>query len=176
VAVYPKTGSINDRGGFFLSSDGGQNFETQNQGLPLSAKPSALTVNITNPRGESTDVNFFLGSFENSSNGAKIYKITYIVGIEQISSEIPSQYILKQNYPNPFNPSTKIDFAITRKDFVSLKIFNSLGKEVADLVNDDLTPGSYSYEFNAASLTSGLYFYKLQTGGFTETRKMLLIK
>jgi hypothetical protein len=176
VAVFPKTGNINDNGGFFLSSDG-QNFKKQNQGLPLQTKPSALTANITNQRGESSEVNFFLGSFGSDSTGAKIYKITYIVGIEQISTEIPDGYGLKQNYPNPFNPSTKIEFDIPQNSgMVKLIVYNSLGKVVSILVNNDLQPGSYEYTFDGDGLTSGVYFYKLESKNFSQTKKMLLIK
>lgn len=96
--------------------------------------------------------------------------------IQQLSSETPDAYKLSQNYPNPFNPSTSITFDIVDKGFVSLKIYDMIGREVANLVNKELNAGSYTYNFDAGKLNSGIYFYKLQTGNFTETKKMMLIK
>ena len=99
-----------------------------------------------------------------------------ISSVSTISSEIPSEYKLDQNYPNPFNPSTKITFSLPNNDYVSLKVFDITGKEVAVLVNESLNPGSYEVRFDAANLPSGTYFYRLQTDGIFETKKMLLIK
>ncbi len=98
-----------------------------------------------------------------------------VVGIEKID-EIPTIYELGQNYPNPFNPSTLIKFAIPTSGLVSLKIFNILGEEVATLVNEVKPVGIYQVSFNASNLTTGMYIYRLQSGNFTATKKMLLIK
>jgi hypothetical protein len=87
-----------------------------------------------------------------------------------------STYKLNQNYPNPFNPSTSIEFAVAGKGFVSLKVFDILGKEVATLVNEVKDAGTYSLNFNAAKLTSGVYFYRLQTDKFTDMKSMVLVK
>ena len=97
---------------------------------------------------------------------------------DEISVEIikPLEYVLEQNYPNPFNPSTKIRFQISNIGFVSLKVFDVLGKEIATLVNEVISPGSYEYEFDATNLTSGMYFYKMRAGSFIETKKMILLK
>ncbi len=110
-----------------------------------------------------------------------------VIGIQTISSDIPKSFSLSQNYPNPFNPSTKINFSIpsvetTRQAkpkawrVVSLKIFNALGSEITTLVNQQLQPGTYSVEWDASNYPSGLYFYKLTSGNFTETKRMILIK
>ncbi|NNJ51844.1 MAG: T9SS type A sorting domain-containing protein [Ignavibacteriaceae bacterium] len=88
----------------------------------------------------------------------------------------PSEFKLEQNYPNPFNPSTTIKYSISTKSFVTLKIFNILGKEMTTIVNKELDAGSYEVEFDAATLNSGVYFYKLEAGSFSETKKMLLMK
>jgi hypothetical protein len=98
------------------------------------------------------------------------------VGINNISSEIPDKYALYQNYPNPFNPNTNIKFDIIKQGFVTLKIYDILGKEVATLVNEVLNPGFYSVQFSNNRLSSGIYFYKISTESFTEIKKMLLIK
>lgn len=89
---------------------------------------------------------------------------------------IPSAFSLSQNYPNPFNPSTKISYAIPTEGLVRLSIYNILGRQVATLVNDFRRAGYYDADFNASDLASGLYFYKLESGSFTETKRMLLIK
>lgn len=98
------------------------------------------------------------------------------VGVQTISNELPSAYNLAQNFPNPFNPSTKINFSIPKSGFVTLKIYDLAGKEAASLVNERLTAGTYGVDFNAAGLTSGIYFYSLRTSDFSETKKMMLIK
>jgi hypothetical protein len=85
-------------------------------------------------------------------------------------------YSLAQNYPNPFNPSTKISYSIKEDGFVTLKVYDILGVEIATLVNEQKTAGSYEADFNAASLPSGMYIYKLHAGSFTDVKKMLLTK
>jgi hypothetical protein len=96
-------------------------------------------------------------------------------GVEKIN-EMPSSFSLSQNYPNPFNPSTKISFALPKYSSVSLKVYDVIGKEVALLISDELAAGSYSIDFNASKLSSGIYFYELRAGYFTKTMKMLVIK
>lgn len=89
---------------------------------------------------------------------------------------LPEKFTLSQNYPNPFNPTTNIKYQIADNSFVTLKIFDVIGREVKTLVNETKTPGSYSVDFNASDLSSGVYFYKIQAGDFSETKKMMLIK
>ena len=106
------------------------------------------------------------------------------VSIGSIGTETPKEYSLKQNYPNPFNPITKIKFDIPALSFpnvsignpVQLKVYDIMGKEVQTLVNERLQPGTYEASFDGSMLNSGVYFYKLMTDGFTETKKMLMIK
>ncbi len=110
----------------------------------------------------------------------KIYKSTNAgyIGLIPVSSELPRKFQLHQNYPNPFNPSTKIKFEIPSGagDNVILTIYDALGREVSVLVNENLKPGIYETEFNAQELPSGIFFYKLSAGDFTDTRKMILLK
>lgn len=105
-----------------------------------------------------------------------IYFTEAVTSINPISSNVPERYSLSQNYPNPFNPTSKIKFDITKANFVSLKIYNSLGQEVSKLVNENLTPGTYEVTFDGAGLNSGIYFYTIQSGDFVETKKMMLVK
>ena len=92
------------------------------------------------------------------------------------SADIPTDYALKQNYPNPFNPSTTITYQIPKDGFVTLKVYDVLGREVATLVNKTKQAGKYSVEFSSNQLSSGTYFYRLTSGDFTEINKMLMIK
>jgi photosystem II stability/assembly factor-like uncharacterized protein len=105
-----------------------------------------------------------------------ISKYNYPIGIEPIGTEIPSAFSLSQNYPNPFNPSTFIKFDVSKSSFVSLKIFDALGREIAALVNEQLKPGTYQVDWDGTNYTSGVYFYKLYTESYTATKKMILVK
>lgn len=98
-----------------------------------------------------------------------------ITGV-QSTGLVANKFELSQNYPNPFNPSTQINFSIPKNDLVTLKIFNTLGQEVATLVNGKMKPGSYEVNFNASNLASGVYFYNLTAGSYTSTMKMILLK
>jgi len=99
-----------------------------------------------------------------------------IIDIKQDGTEIPNSYTLRQNYPNPFNPVTKISFDIPKKSFVSLSVYDILGKEVAKLINEEKAAGRYILDFNASNLSAGVYFYKLDAGNFTETKRMVVLK
>lgn len=98
------------------------------------------------------------------------------IGVKSISSKVPDKFILSQNYPNPFNPSTKIKFSIPKTGFVTLSVYNSIGREIDKLVSRELKAGVYETDFDGSKYASGVYFYKLDAHGFSETRKMLLIK
>ena len=101
-----------------------------------------------------------------------------LTSINPNNTIIPQEFYLKQNYPNPFNPSTNLEFGISKLGFVSLKVYDVLGNEVATLVNENLHPGNYNYQLSTVNyqLPSGVYFYRLTTEGFTDTKRMLLIK
>jgi hypothetical protein len=85
-------------------------------------------------------------------------------------------YSLNQNYPNPFNPVTKINFEIPKQGLVSLKIYDVQGREVRTLVNEVKAPGVYAFDFNGTELSSGVYFYRMEANGYTDIKKMMLIK
>jgi hypothetical protein len=131
----------------------------------IGYRSDSTTVNIT--RSNLDSVNFYLT------------KLT--TGVNPISNNIPDKYFLYQNYPNPFNPSTNIKYrvpsgSITNNSFTSLKVYNILGKEIAILVNEKQSPGTYEINFDASSLPSGIYFYKIITDSYSETKRMILIK
>ena len=132
-------------------------------------------------------------SYSFSDNGLNTGKYTYRLkqidfdGTFSYSDQVevdvvaPAEYSLDQNYPNPFNPSTRISFSLAVDSKVSLKIFDILGQEVASLVNQDLTAGVHNYDFNAAGINSGVYFYRIEATGqngakFVDSKKMILVK
>ncbi|MBK7632306.1 MAG: T9SS type A sorting domain-containing protein [Ignavibacteriales bacterium] len=137
-----------------------------------------------NGNGTTTETQSYSFVDNNLSSGKYLYRLKQIDfdGTFEYSNEIevivtiPEKFELSQNYPNPFNPSTKIKYQIVTSNPVSLKIYDVLGNEVATLVNEVQPSGNYEVTFDAASLSSGTYFYKLQTGSLVETKKMLLLK
>ncbi len=108
-------------------------------------------------------------------NGFFAKQIMTTTGITT-NNEIPSGFSLSQNYPNPFNPVTNIKFSIPKAGLVTLKVYDITGKEVAQLVNQNMNAGVYTFDFDASSLSSGAYFYRISTDGFTDVKKMMLVK
>jgi len=125
---------------------------------------------------------FIGGDVADSTNGWNFFalKISQKLGatIEEDEFILPINYSLSQNYPNPFNPETTISYSLSKSEHVTLKVFDVLGREVATLVDESKQAGTYNSTFNTlhSSLTSGIYFYRLQSGGYSETKKMLIIK
>lgn len=104
-----------------------------------------------------------------------------LIGVQQISTEVPVKFSLSQNHPNPFNPSTKIKFELPKTDLtgradVQIKVYDVLGREIVTLVNEKLRPGIYETEFNGDNLSSGVYFYVFKAGNYIESKKMILLK
>jgi len=108
--------------------------------------------------------------------GGQISKSDQLMGITPISGEVPNSFSLSQNYPNPFNPTTNIEFAIPKSSNVVLKVYNILGKEAATIYSGFLSAGKYVTNFNASELSTGINFYTINAGNFTETKKMILVK
>ncbi len=98
------------------------------------------------------------------------------IGIEPISTIIPGKFSLEQNYPNPFNPETKIKFSVPQRSYVKLSIFDVTGKTVDKLVDESIDAGTYEVKWNATSKPSGVYFYRLETGEYSSTKKMIVVK
>jgi len=154
-----------------------------NYWTPLAGSPALTGADFSNPKLAGLEVTTYVGAFGTTNDwilgwtnfNPKNYTPNPI-GIKQISTEVPSVFELSQNYPNPFNPSTKINFSIPKAGFVTLKVYDITGKEVANLVNQNLNTGKYEFEFNASQLTTGIYFYTLRTENFSQTNKMMLIK
>ena len=113
-----------------------------------------------------------------TSSGFDFITIKYsqTVGVNQISGNLPEKFLLEQNYPNPFNPNTNIRYTIEEAGYTSLTVYNSVGIEISTLISENLQAGSYSAEFNAENYPSGVYYYKLTSGDFTQVKKMILLK
>ena len=118
--------------------------------------------------------NFYITGY----TGIKMLTLKYSqpMGIKQISSNVPEKYTLYQNYPNPFNHSTNLRFEIMEMRFVKLVIYDMLGREVSTPVNEELKPGTYEIDWSSSDCTSGVYFYKLNTVNYSQTRKMIILK
>ncbi|MDX9712940.1 MAG: T9SS type A sorting domain-containing protein [Ignavibacteriaceae bacterium] len=130
-------------------------------------------------RAISFDGRFIVGTGFNSSTSRNEGFLLFNVNttdVQSVNSNLPIAVELEQNFPNPFNPSTTISFSIPTEEFVTLKVFNSLGEEVAELVNETKPAGNYSVSFDAANLSSGIYFYKITAGNFSDTKKMIILK
>jgi len=99
-----------------------------------------------------------------------------VTGVQSQSENVPAVYSLSQNYPNPFNPTTNFEFRIPKSEFVSLKVYDILGREVATLVNEVKQPGGYTVQWDASRQSSGVYFYRLQAGSFVNVKKLILLR
>ena len=136
-------------------------------------------IKISNNCPEGAEIKFAL---EITSNDYAYWRDTFSVFtvssvfIEKIKKNVTSQFSLNQNYPNPFNPATTINYSLPSRNFVTLKVYNSLGKELQTLVSEFVDAGWHAIQFDASNFSSGLYFYRLQAGDWVETRKMLLMK
>jgi hypothetical protein len=125
--------------------------------------------------GGDPGVNYYIYMKGCKINGI-VFGDTLLTSINQITSNVPENYSLYQNYPNPFNPTTKIKFDVARIGDVKIIVYDAMGREVQTLVNESLKPGTYEASFDGSQLTSGVYFYKITAGDFSQTKKMLMIK
>ncbi len=105
-----------------------------------------------------------------------MWETLYNLGFKDENTNLPTKFSLKHNYPNPFNPVTKIKFDLPENSQVNLLVYNSRGQIVATLLNDHLEAGRHTIDFNAAHLPSGVYFYRISAGKFTDVKRMLVIK
>ncbi|MEO8231692.1 MAG: T9SS type A sorting domain-containing protein [Ignavibacteriota bacterium] len=148
--------------------------------ITLSSSPQTILDSVEISTNDDVKFSFLLGSSQLVTVWIDDVNITEITtGTTDITKNyglLPINFQLNQNYPNPFNPSTSINYAISSKQFVSLKVYDVLGDEVATLVNEEKPAGNYEVNFDASKLSSGVYFYKLQSGSFMQTRKMTLLR
>jgi hypothetical protein len=171
--------------------------ETNNKGFEIQKKqsddsgkkPDWTEIGFIEGNGTSSKSNSYSFTDNNIHQGNYFYRlkqIDYNGSFEysntiEVAVTVPSEFILEQNYPNPFNPSTRIGFALPIDASVKITVYNMLGQQIAKVVNNDLTAGNHNVNFNASSLSSGLYFYTLEANGtdgskYTSTKKMILMK
>lgn len=185
------TGRVSQNGGTFWDYGTVKyNADGQEQWVAIYDGPASENDEASNVfNGELLRGNSLIG-VDNSGNvyvsgrsrgigtGYDIATIKYstLTALEQISSNIPGGFKLAQNYPNPFNPSTTISFQVPTASLTSLTVYDLLGKKVAELVNETLSPGEYQVTFDASKFASGVYFYRLTAGAFTDIKKLVLLK
>lgn len=199
--IYAGSNVISD-GGVFISNDNGTTWAHHLQNVHVNALALSsgnifaacsypnngvyLSTNnginwIWRSEGfETTDIFSLLvaGDYIYAGAGNTVWKrlLSELIGIKTINSSIPERYNLYQNYPNPFNPETKIKFQVSENENIKITIFNALGQEVKIILNSRVNPGTYEIDYNADNLNSGVYYYKMQAGDFSQTNKMVLVK
>lgn len=162
VAVNKQLIAGTDDNGAYRSFDNGATWTSFSSGMPADTRIWSLSV--------SSD-----SIFAGTSSGIWVTGSPTEVNVEiEIIESLT--FDLKQNYPNPFNSSTNISFSIPSKSFVSLKIYDRLGREVAIILSEEISAGYYTWKWDAANTSSGIYFYRLQAGSFTETKKLILLR
>ncbi len=159
--VFSRIGGVWSQVGNKLVGSGA--IGSSNQGGAVAISPDGNTIIVG-------------GIADNTNLGAAWIFIPGTTSVQNLSDELPDDFQLSQNYPNPFNPSTNINFSIPKSGYVNLEIYDITGERVAVLVSEELTAGSYNYSWDASSLSSGIYFYKITSGAFTDIKKMILIK
>ncbi|MFZ4589927.1 MAG: YCF48-related protein, partial [Ignavibacteria bacterium] len=162
--VNPTTG--------YVCTSAGNVLKTTNAGVNWGVQNTPLTENLYQIHFPSVNTGYIAcwsGKILKTTNGGLTFT-------GNINSEIPDKYMLEQNYPNPFNPQTIIRFSIPERNFITLKVFDIKGQEVKSLISEEYQPGNYEIKLTGDNLSSGVYYYRLQSKGFTETRKMILLK
>ena len=166
--------------------------ETNNSGFEILKKESGVRsqesewnkIGFVPGHGTTTEPNHYSFTDNDVKSGKYRYKLKQIdydgtfeySQIVEVEIPFANSFSLQQNYPNPFNPTTSMQYTISSRQFVTLKVYDLLGREVATLVNEEKPAGEYEVEFNAADLPSGIYFYQLKAGEFSKTKKMILLK
>lgn len=153
--------------GVFVSNNNAADWEKRNEGLGSYLRMGSLCV---------LNQNLFTGKESNSGIGIFKRPLSEISAVSQLSSEVPYTFILKQNYPNPFNPVTNIEFSVPKSSHIKLAVYDITGKQLEVLVNQNLSAGTYKADWDASKYSSGLFFYNIEAEGYSETKKMMLVK
>lgn len=181
-ASYPNTGrfySFQSAGGYYWYTSGPGIYVSTNNGLTFEedfTNPSNQDFRhlvIVSSGGDNSRTVF--NGWGVTSNGL-IYHNSETIGITPIGNIVPQNYSLQQNYPNPFNPVTKIQFDLPEKGFIRLSVFDILGNQVDKIFEGSLNAGKYEADFDGSKLSSGVYFYTMESGNFKETKRMVLVK
>jgi hypothetical protein len=167
-------------------------FEIHKKSVAKNQQSEWNKIGFVEGKGTTTETNYYSLIDRDLSPGNYQYRLKQIdfdgsfeySKVVEVTVQEPTKFSLSQNYPNPFNPTTKITYEIPNVEtrhasslqFVALKVYDILGNEVATLSNEEKQPGFYEVEFNAKELSSGIYYYQLNTGTFIQTKKMILLK
>lgn len=169
--------AFNNKGGNLVTTLGTHSVEADPQftnefedDFTITTSSPAVDAGLVEPFG------FKLMYFGNSVDIGAFETGSPVVSVEELKVELPANYTLEQNYPNPFNPVTTINFSIPANEKVTMKVYNVLGQLVSTLADGEYTAGTYKVTFDASKLSSGIYFYTLQTNSFSVTKKMILMK
>jgi len=167
--------------GRFTNNNSENIFRSSDNGLTWDRIENGFTANSISIMMSATDNSLYIttldqGVFKSTNFGDGWFNVGLVTSINNESKLFPDEYKLEQNYPNPFNPTTVISYQILQQGFVTLRIFDLLGKEVATLVNEEKPAGVYEVSFNAADLASGVYIYRMKVNDFIESKKMLLLR
>ncbi len=161
--------------------------ETNNSGFSIERSldnENFAAVSFVKGNGTTTERNVYSYTDNSVNSGKYYYRLKQVdfdgsceySNVAEVSVSVPTEFALLQNYPNPFNPSTTIKFALPTTSNVKLSVYNSLGEVVSTLVNGSMEAGNHSVNWNASNNASGMYFFKLEAGNFTSTKKMMLVK
>lgn len=172
LAVSNKNIFVRNDRGVFLSTNNGTSWADKSDGLPKYTQ-GVITHSVLNTFAV-YDENIFFGT---ASFGVWKRPLTEVItGIGKTNTNHPMEFILSQNYPNPFNPTTTIKYALHKSGIVKLIIYDALGRQIRTLVDETKTAGSYHVVFNAVNLSSGIYYFRLQSNEFVQTKKLILMK
>jgi hypothetical protein len=164
--------AVNSSGILFVGTPDYGVFRSSDEGVTWTPTNSGLTNLQVRSIGIYSNGYVFIGT-----NGGPVFaSLQTTTSADLKVDELPQQYFLNQNFPNPFNPITTISYSLPKRSLVQIKIFTVLGKEIAVLVNEEQITGNHKIEFNGTNLPSGVYFYRLTTGDFTDTKKLILLK
>jgi hypothetical protein len=154
--------------GVYLTTNGGISWTSISEGLPAPGREFLARLFVNG--------SYIYATID--SSGVWRRPLSQILTAVQATSDgtYAGQFGLDQNYPNPFNPVTTLSFRLPSRSFVSSRVFDALGREIATLAPEDMSAGSHSFKWGANALPSGMYYYRLQSGGFTETRKAVFLK
>ena len=163
-----------------------QQFEVYRRNIDNEKSTDWMLVGFRESKGTTSEPTYY--NFEDDITGINANALEYRLkqidyngsysysDIVSVGNLAPNGFVLEQNYPNPFNPSSTIKYAVANKQYVSIKIFDVIGNEIATLVNEEKPAGTYEVEFNAANISAGVYYYSIVTEGFVQTKKMILLK
>lgn len=164
--------SVIDTINVVVVGDDGKIFRSGNSGLNWLQQPSGTTKSLYGVSFINPNTGWACGD-----TGTLVKTTTGgITPIQPISNILPKSFSLYQNYPNPFNPVTKIKFDLPKAAFITVKIYDLLGREVTELVNEELNPGTYEVDWDASVYSSGMYFYEIKTETYRDVKKMILVK